>query len=159
MGVGKSCIIKRFCESKFYDRFKPTIGIDYGTKGFLHGKTNKQSIKVDFWDMSGHEEFEEVRAAFYKNTQICLLVFDCSDKESFANLDKWIKEATKYQMPSSADVYLLCNKVDSRYRVISADQAKEWIANKKSYNIKYVETSAKSGQGVQDLFASIFCVE
>ena len=65
--VGKSCIVKRFCESKFYDRFKPTIGIDYGTRKFLH---RQRSIKLDFWDMSGHDEFEDVRAEFYDNAQI-----------------------------------------------------------------------------------------
>ena len=85
-----------------------------------------------------------------------MLVFDCSDAESFANLQKWMNEAKKYKMPSDTIVYIVSNKVDTRYRVISADEAKEWCAINKSNKLKYFETSSKSGQGVQELFASVF---
>jgi DnaJ family protein C protein 27 len=30
--VGKSCLIKRYCEEKFVERYISTIGIDYGVK-------------------------------------------------------------------------------------------------------------------------------
>eukprot|EP01083_Nonionella_stella_P187202 687301_1 len=151
--VGKSCIVKRFCEEKFYDRFKPTIGIDYGTKKFKYAD---KEIKIDFWDMSGNDEFEEVRKEFYDNTQICFVVFDCADKESFDNLQKWINEARKYEMPSNAIVYIVCNKIDTRCRVISKELATEWCETHKSNNFRYYETSAKSGEGIQDIFNSVF---
>jgi GTPase SAR1 family protein len=32
--TGKSCLIKRFCEGQFLTDYVPTIGIDYGVKGF-----------------------------------------------------------------------------------------------------------------------------
>ena len=32
--TGKSCLIKRFCEGRFLEDYIPTIGIDYGVKGF-----------------------------------------------------------------------------------------------------------------------------
>jgi DnaJ family protein C protein 27 len=32
-GVGKSCIIKRYCEEKFSEEYVTTIGIDFGVKG------------------------------------------------------------------------------------------------------------------------------
>lgn len=107
--VGKSCIVKRFCEGKFYDRFKPTIGIDYGTRKFEYN--DKKYIKIDFWDMSGNHEFEEIRKEFYDNVQICFIVFDCSDKESFDHLKKWLNEAKKYQMSTDAIIYIVANKV------------------------------------------------
>ena len=151
--TGKSCLVKRFCEGKFYDRFKPTIGIDYGTRKFPY---KQQKISVDFWDMSGHHEFEEIRCEFYGDTQICFFVFDCSDKESFANLQNWIDETRKYKMPKDAVKYVVCNKVDSRYRVISAEQANEWCEEHSSECLRYHETSSKSGRGVQELFASVF---
>ena len=152
--VGKSCIVKRFCEGKFYDRFKPTIGIDYGTRKFKY--KDKGYIRLDFWDLSGNHQFIDIRKEFYDNVQICFIIFDCSDKESFDNLNKWKMEAQKYEMPSNAIKYLICNKIDSRYRVISADQAKEWCDNDNSNKFRYYETSAKSGQGIEELFASVF---
>lgn len=152
--VGKSCIVKRFCEKKFYNRFKPTIGIDYGTRKFKYKE--KGYIKVDFWDMSGNDEFIDIRKEFYDNVQVCFIIFDCSDKDSFDNLNKWKMETQKFEMPSNAVLYLICNKIDSRYRVISTDQAKEWCDNNKSDNFKYHEISAKSGEGIEELFDSVF---
>ena len=29
-GVGKSCLIKRYCEDRFSEKYKGTIGVDYG---------------------------------------------------------------------------------------------------------------------------------
>jgi DnaJ family protein C protein 27 len=31
-GVGKSCLIKRFCEKKFVSKYIATIGVDFGMK-------------------------------------------------------------------------------------------------------------------------------
>jgi GTPase SAR1 family protein len=31
-GVGKSCLIKRYCEEKFVSKYIGTIGVDYGVK-------------------------------------------------------------------------------------------------------------------------------
>jgi GTPase SAR1 family protein len=31
-GVGKSCLIKRYCEEKFVQKYIGTIGVDYGVK-------------------------------------------------------------------------------------------------------------------------------
>lgn len=32
--VGKSCIIKRYCEERFLEEYVATIGIDFGVKSF-----------------------------------------------------------------------------------------------------------------------------
>jgi DnaJ family protein C protein 27 len=36
--VGKSCLIKRYCEGKFVTDYISTIGIDYGVKPIEHKK-------------------------------------------------------------------------------------------------------------------------
>jgi GTPase SAR1 family protein len=65
-GVGKSCLIKRYCEEKFVPRYISTIGVDFGVKPVV---IDGLEIKVNFWDFSGHPEFFEVRNEFYKDTQ------------------------------------------------------------------------------------------
>lgn len=78
LSVGKTCLIKRFCEDRvdefryeisskqFVSKYASTIGIDYGVKQVsIQGR----DIKVNFWDLSGHEEFLEIRNEFYKDTQ------------------------------------------------------------------------------------------
>ena len=152
--VGKSCIIKRFCESKFYDRYKATIGIDYGVKQFEY---KNKKIKIDFWDMSGNKYFKEIRKEFYQNTQICFIVFDCSDIQSFNNLQKWINETKEFNMPNNTQIYVISNKIDNRHKLISNDQVQEWLkSNNEFNNFKYFQTSSKSGYGIQELFQSVF---
>ena len=41
------------------------------------------------WDLSGHEEFLEVRNEFYRESQVLLLVFDVATRRSFDSLDMW----------------------------------------------------------------------
>ena len=57
-GTGKSCIIKRYCEEKFVSRYISTIGVDFGVKPM---EINGYDVKVNFWDLSGHPEFYDVR--------------------------------------------------------------------------------------------------
>ena len=49
-GVGKTCLVKRFCEEKFTAKFHPTVGIDYGFKIHVIGDVD---VRVHFWDMAG----------------------------------------------------------------------------------------------------------
>jgi DnaJ family protein C protein 27 len=55
VGTGKSCLIKRYCESRFAAKSIPTIGVDYGTRTTSR-KTNdgrQLEVKMDFFDLSG----------------------------------------------------------------------------------------------------------
>ena len=48
-GVGKSCLIKRFCEDKFVTKHVATIGIDFGVKPVM---IDGESVRVNFWDLA-----------------------------------------------------------------------------------------------------------
>ncbi|KAM4785688.1 dnaJ homolog subfamily C member 27 isoform 1-T2 [Cyanocitta cristata] len=87
--VGKSCIIKRYCEKRFVSKYLATIGIDYGVTKV---QIRDREIKVNIFDMAGHPFFYEVRNEFYKDTQGVILVYDVGSKESFDSLDSWLAE-------------------------------------------------------------------
>ncbi len=56
VGVGKSCLIKKFCDSeKFVTTHAPTIGVDYGSKSVSVTRSDGNSLdtKIDFFDLSG----------------------------------------------------------------------------------------------------------
>ena len=56
--VGKSCLIKRYCEQRFVKRYISTIGIDYGVKKLeLLG----EKVLVNFFDLSGNHEYKAIR--------------------------------------------------------------------------------------------------
>lgn len=148
-GVGKSCMIKRYCEGRFVQRYISTVGIDYGVKPVtLEGR----QVRVNFWDLSGRSEFQEIRVEFYKDTQCVMLVYDVSDRQSFEELGRWLGEATQYGMPRDLPVVVCANKVD-KVRRVSEDEG--WnFARPRGYH--YVETSALSGANVTELFDVLF---
>ena len=148
--VGKSCLIKRFCEgNRFVAQYIPTIGIDYGARQFSVDNT---SFYAHFWDMSGDDSYYEVRNEFYGDTDGFLLVFDLSQKDSFQQLGRWVDEAKRYGAELSTAV--LCgNKSDSAKITVSHDEAQSF-ANK--LGIPYFETSAKSGKNVAEAFTQLF---
>eukprot|EP01041_Mallomonas_annulata_P007745 gene7746-15843_t len=147
---GKSCLIKRYCEERFISKYIATIGVDYGVKPVqIDGNT----VRVNFWDLSGLSEFFEIRNEFYKDTQGVLLVYDVSSRESFDELDSWIAEATKFGANLREIPTVMCgNKVDKR-RVVGEDEARSYATSK---GFHYVESSAASGMNVQEIFDHMF---
>ncbi|KAF4315585.1 hypothetical protein G195_010639 [Phytophthora kernoviae 00238/432] len=147
-GVGKSCVIKRYCEEKFVSKYISTIGIDYGVKPVM---VNGSEVRVNFWDLSGMPEYLEVRNEFYKDTQGGILMFDVSSRRSFESLDNWLREAAKFG--AGKFPCILCgNKVD-RPRVVSEDEGKAYAQAK---GFEYFETSACTGVSITEAFHSLF---
>lgn len=151
-GTGKSCLIKRYCEQKFVTRYISTIGVDFGVRSI---KIDNVTVKVNFWDLSGHPEFFEVRNEFYKDSQAVILVYDVTSRNSFSAIDDWHKECQKFGGGSCFIKILCANKVDAadKKRAVSPADGQKW-AESKGY--AYIETSAKSGQNVNEMFEHAF---
>uniref|UniRef100_A0A667YQS7 DnaJ (Hsp40) homolog, subfamily C, member 27 n=1 Tax=Myripristis murdjan TaxID=586833 RepID=A0A667YQS7_9TELE len=132
--VGKSCIIKRYCEKRFVPKYLATIGIDYGVTKV---QVRDREIKVNIFDMAGHPFFYEVRNEFYKDSQGVLLVYDVGVRDSFDALDSWLAEM-KQEMGSQANM-------DSIVTPLT-----------RSRGFHYFETSAQSGEGINEMFQAFF---
>jgi GTPase SAR1 family protein len=65
--VGKSCIIKRYCEGRFVQKYITTIGVDYGVKKMTVGG---KKIAVNFFDLSGDDDYAVIRNPFMKDAQV-----------------------------------------------------------------------------------------
>ena len=65
--VGKSCLIKRYCEGKFVQKYISTIGIDYGVRRV---KTASSDLRLNFFDTGGVQKYGDIRAEFVKDAQI-----------------------------------------------------------------------------------------
>lgn len=52
--VGKSCIIKRYCEGRFVQKYITTIGVDYGVKKVT---VSGRKVAVNFFDLSGSSDY------------------------------------------------------------------------------------------------------
>uniref|UniRef100_A0A0G4F337 J domain-containing protein n=1 Tax=Chromera velia CCMP2878 TaxID=1169474 RepID=A0A0G4F337_9ALVE len=179
---GKSCIIKRYCEGRFVNRYISTIGIDFGVKVVnvscpsfesadgISVRSHNRPAKVNFFDLSGHVSFSSIRKSFYEDAQGILLVFDVTNRQSFESLPLWIEEARREglilsqrdresfnQQGKEKDgppfVSLMGNKTDAAGRSVSSTEAKLFAMN---HGFEYFEASANTGLNINEAFSNLF---
>ncbi|KAL7472934.1 hypothetical protein ACHAXS_013314 [Conticribra weissflogii] len=151
--VGKSCLIKKYCEkNRFVSNYIPTIGVDYGVKATTRKVDGgrESEVKIDFFDFSGDSNYSEVRNEFYDNVDGVILMFDVTNKESFTALRSWLKEARKHGVShNSAAIAVVGNKIDQYPRVVTEKDGKLFATENSA---AYFETSAKTVATIDDLF-------
>jgi len=145
-GVGKSCLLLRFADDSWTDSHISTIGVDFKIKTLnCDGKV----IKLQIWDTAGQERFRTITSSYYRGAQGIILVFDCTDMESFNNVKQWLGEIDRYAC-ENVNKLLVGNKTDLvQGRVVDKSVATEFAD---SMNIPYIETSAKNASGVEEAF-------
>jgi len=112
---------------------------------------NGKKVIIDVWDTAGQEKYRTITSSFYQGCVGALLVFDVSSKASFDVLGDWLVEARRYG--KEALIILVGNKNDrSGEREVTREDA---AALARKNNIEYVETSAKSGDGVTAAFEAL----
>lgn len=149
--VGKSCLIKRYCEGRFVKRYISTIGIDYGVKKM--GLDGAQ-VSINFFDLSGNDDYKLIREEFYADSEGVLMVYDVDNRDSYVNLVHWESEMRQNGVdPSSLQVVVCANKIDGRGREVSAAEGQKWC---KMRGYTYFETSASQGTNVTEAFETLF---
>eukprot|EP00924_Labyrinthula_sp_SR-Ha-C_P003912 maker-scaffold_3-snap-gene-8.48-mRNA-1 protein AED:0.01 eAED:0.01 QI:333/1/1/1/1/1/2/263/220 len=149
-GVGKTCLLLRYTNDVFSPTFITTIGIDFKVKNI---QINDKRIKLQIWDTAGQERFRTITTSYFRGAQGVLLVYDVSDRSSFENVRNWISQINEHG-EFGVDRILVANKVDvaAEGRVVSE---KEGMDLAKEFNVPYVETSAKEGKGVNEVFDTL----
>lgn len=51
-----------------------------------------ENIRISFFDTAGEEKYHAVTACHYRKAMGALLVYDVTRRESFENLNKWLKD-------------------------------------------------------------------
>jgi Ras-related protein Rab-2A len=144
--VGKSNILMKFAHNKFTDEYQATIGVEFGAKNIAF---SGQIYRIQIWDTAGQENFRSITRAYYKNSVCALVVYDITSRESFEHVQNWIQDI-KDQSPKTVLIVLVGNKVDlDENRVVSYDEGSEFAVKN---GLIFEETSAKSGQGIEEVF-------
>eukprot|EP01016_Furgasonia_blochmanni_P019728 TRINITY_DN2201_c0_g1_i3.p1 TRINITY_DN2201_c0_g1~~TRINITY_DN2201_c0_g1_i3.p1 ORF type:complete len:218 (+),score=37.35 TRINITY_DN2201_c0_g1_i3:65-718(+) len=144
--TGKSCLIKRYCEGRFVQRYITTIGVDYGVKKL---QIKNRKVAINFFDLSGDEDYALIRKDFYRNSQGVLLVFDLDNRDSFLNLAKWEKEMTENGIDlKRVMVTLVGNKADLKSRQVENGEVLKFA---KSRGYEYYEASAANDKNIKEV--------
>ncbi len=136
-GVGKTSLLLSFTSEEFLDREKPTIGVDLKVKMLTHASGKR--LKLTIWDTAGQERYKTLTSAYYRGAHGIALVYDVCDRDSFANVQEWLREVDLYCTNDDCIKLLVGNKIDKVHcRPANASQmsrallmiflARSWIA-------------------------------
>merc|ERR1712070_744160 len=87
--VGKTSLVLKYCKNEFSDKQKTTIQASYLTTRINVGSTQ---CNLAIWDTAGQERFHALGPIYYRDADGALLVYDITDYESFAKVQKWVRE-------------------------------------------------------------------
>ena len=145
-GVGKSNLLLRYAHGQFNPEYQVTIGVEFGIKDVEIGNN---TFRIQIWDTAGQENFKSITRSYFKNSICAIICYDITKKDSFDNVTTWIEDC-KTQCYKNVYMILVGNKTDLRERrVVSTDEGKE-LADK--LGINFYETSAKTGENVENVF-------
>jgi Ras-related protein Rab-1A len=139
-GVGKSCLLQRYCEGVYSDSHISTIGVDYRSRRV---KLGKDVFTAQIYDTAGQERFRAISASYYRKAQGVILVVDITSPKSVSSADRWMQELRK-NCSTGICAVLLANKADQPWAV--PINVLEDIAAR--YSLPLLQVSAKTGENV-----------
>lgn len=149
--VGKTTLAEMYCKGNFNERYNPTIGIAILEKELQISKY--LSLKLFLFDLGGVKSFAKIRKFYYKYSNAVLILFDYTKIDTINKLSDWIEESRQFIRNKTIPFILVGTKIDL---VEDREDAKAQARNLAcQYNIPFFETSALTGQGIDELFTFI----
>jgi len=147
--VGKTSLITRFMYDSFDNTYQATIGIDFLSKTmYLEDRT----VRLQLWDTAGQERFRSLIPSYIRDSTVAVVVYDVTNSNSFQQTSRWIDEV-RSERGSDVIIMLVGNKTDlADRRQISIEDGEQ---KAKEFNVMFIETSAKAGYNVKQLFRRI----
>ncbi|NTV37397.1 MAG: GTP-binding protein [Anaerolineaceae bacterium] len=141
-GVGKTSLVRQWCEGKFVQSRIMTIGVDFQTKMV---RVPEGEVKLSIWDVAGQQRFAPVREGFYRGALVAALVYDLNDIKTLVDLGRWLKEIRQFE--PTIRLLLVGNKSD-----LGRSAEAEGREFAKRLGAQFIITSARTGEGVEDMF-------
>ncbi|CAL4061781.1 unnamed protein product, partial [Meganyctiphanes norvegica] len=151
VNVGKTCLVHRFCDERYYDTYISTVGIDFKQKIV---NLDGVPIKLQIWDTAGEERFRTLTTAYYRGAQGIVLVYDVTNLDSFNHLSYWLRNIEENASPEVVKV-LAGNKceVNTHQRAVDKERGQKVILE--SFDIPFFEVSCRGDVNVQDTFLTL----
>ena len=145
--VGKTSLVRQFVSSIFNEKYLTTVGVKIDKKTVT---VNNQPVDLILWDLHGEDEFQAVRMSYLRGSSGCIYVVDGTRKST---VDVALKLKEKIEKEIGAVPFILAfNKCDLKNEwEIKPDD----IIGQYDNNAVIFETSAKTGQFVEDAFMKL----
>lgn len=147
-GVGKTCITLRFLKGEFTEGYIPTIEDQFSKVVEVDGKP----ISLSIVDTAGQDDFKEMRYSYYRQVTGFVLVFDIGNPQSIDDLREMYADIQD-AVDGEVQCIVAANKADLRDENGSDLVPKEeYDKIKKEFKCEVLETSAKTGTNIEDLY-------
>ncbi|KAM3588269.1 uncharacterized protein V6R79_025160 [Siganus canaliculatus] len=106
--VGKTSLLRSFCEGRFHPSTTATVGIDYSVKTLT---LDNMQVAMQLWDTAGQERYRSITKQFFRKADGVVVMYDVTVEESFKAVKPWltnVQEAAGEGIP----ILLLGNKMD-----------------------------------------------
>lgn len=155
---GKTCLLIVFSKGIFPDLYVPTVFENYVADVVVDGR----KVELALWDTAGQEDYDRLRPLSYPDSNVILICFSIDSPDTLDNvLEKWISEVLHFCQ--GVPIILVGCKADLRNDGETIERLRqqqqqpvttsegEAVAQKIGA-AEYLECSARTGQGVQQVF-------
>ncbi|XP_046843330.1 ras-related protein Rab-30-like [Xenia sp. Carnegie-2017] len=148
-GVGKTSLIRRFTRGYYSETIGSTIGVDFCVKSI---EIDGEMIKLQCWDTAGMETFRSLTRSYYGQADAVVLVYDLSDRKSFASIPQWLNDVKKHSRKKNIIKVLVGNKNDLNERQVSCSAGEVFAEFEEMI---FLEASAKDADNVDRTFRTL----
>jgi small GTP-binding protein len=146
---GKSSLLQQFVHGRFEPAREMTVGVDLAFKTMAF---RNRSVRMQLWDLAGQSTFHNIIRVYYRGAHVILFVYDVTDERSFEHVRHWLDRIQcAWSNDYSPVMMLVGNKTDreGRDRVVTREAGEAFA---RRHGMMFCETSAKTGEGVEDAF-------
>jgi small GTP-binding protein len=141
--TGKTSLVQQFVHARFSERYLSTVGVKIDRKDV---EVDGSALTLILWDLAGRDGFEDVTASYLRGSHGILYVADGTRRETWEQLSSLRNLAR--EAAGDVPAVLALNKSDLRDQwAISRAEERQLALN---WNL--VQTSAKTGDGVEEAF-------
>lgn len=150
--VGKTALMNRFIDGEFSAPTQSTVNPIFTPKSAI--SENGTEIMMQLWDTAGQEKFQALSQVFYRDANVAAICIDLSDSATFSTVSVW-KERVLTHEPE-CKLILVGTKHDLVQGDAKNKALQELSEAAEAAHIEYFYiTSAKTGEGVNELFVQI----
>ncbi|KAK9516985.1 hypothetical protein VZT92_024885 [Zoarces viviparus] len=142
--VGKTSLLRRFCDDCFHPDTSATVGIDYSVKTIA---VDNSQVALQLWDTAGQERYRSITKQFFRKADGVVVMYDITTAQSFTAVRQWltsVKEGAGEDIP----IMLLGNKTDKEVEREVQRGVGERLA--KDCQMTFYECSACTGHSVME---------
>lgn len=151
-GVGKTSMVNRYIRGHFTGNTTATIGAAFTKKDL---RVNGWNVVLQIWDTAGQERFRSMAPMYYRGAHAAILVFDATNPETLETVDGWVEELENHANAGLVMV-IASNKSDMRdIDPTGCVPVSEAQAFSKEIGATLFQTSAKTGDGLEDMFMHV----